>query len=119
MQVAKYALDTVLTLWQNYARSRPRRSMDRTKVSGTLDEGSIPPGASLPLTLNKRKWLIFLAFGESEMFNKRHVQHKNSTSAHIIKIVCRRFGTTLPQRPAGNACALSNPTPHPRGLCKS
>ena len=46
-------------------------------------------GASLPLTFNKCKWLIFLVFGKSGMFNKCQVQHKNSTSAHYKKIVNR------------------------------
>ncbi len=34
---------------QEYAHLRLRRSMDRTKVSGTFDVGSIPSGASFKM----------------------------------------------------------------------
>ena len=39
--------------------------MDRTKVSGTLNVGSIPAGAIFVGVGNKRKWLIRLDFAEN------------------------------------------------------
>ena len=39
---------------QEYAHLRLRRSMDRTKVSGTFDVGSIPSGANAGPTAQKR-----------------------------------------------------------------
>lgn len=36
----------------------PRRSMDRTKVSGTFDVGSIPAGARLNSCLQKQEFFF-------------------------------------------------------------
>ena len=39
----------------------PRRSMDRTKVSGTFDVGSIPAGARLNSCLQKQEFFFSLS----------------------------------------------------------
>ena len=59
--------------------------MDRTKVSGTFDVGSIPAGAILPAVLNERSWLIFIAFAFSMLFNEPAARHKISTSVQHKK----------------------------------
>ena len=67
--------------------------MDRTKVSGTLDVGSIPAGAT-PITLpNRRGYLILLDLRLCNRLNKPITQRENG--AKHQRECCAKINTEL------------------------